>query len=1129
MNVLFISQCDKRALSETRRILDQFAQRKGARTWQTRITEQGLETLRDLLRRKARRNTAVACHNLTGPSGADVLWFVGDRSRFDEAGNVPTNSTVRDILRADDETTWRSRGIVLLLAQIAALFHDLGKGSEEFQEKLRSHIPKRSPYRHEWVSVRMFSAFVGDADNDRIWLERLADSQSHAGRWTDLDFFVRDGVDNGSGRSMPFHHLPPLAAAVAWLVVSHHRIPLVPVMKDGKQEWLGKESPSFPLDLLTNPLSEITAQWNSQSYDNDDPEDIQACWRMAGKLEAQPVRDKKWSAYARRLALKAIEMLDRDSSSFGSDASLSQDPYVLHLARLSLMLADHHHSSLPSTGKVAKATASKDILFANTDSKGRLKEPLTDHLIGVARAAGQVAYSLQSVKQLLPSIKRHRALLRRSPHDQFRWQDAAVDEARAVRDRSEKGGAFIVSMASTGCGKTLANGKIMNALSNEHDGFRLTYALGLRSLTLQTGEAYRRDVGIASNDIAILVGGLASRTLFEHYADQAAASGSESMQSIMDEGYVVEGGVEGSHPVTRRLVGDKKVQKLLATPVVVCTVDHIAPATESLRGGRHIVPSFRLMTSDIVLDELDDYDLNDMPALTRMVHLAGLLGARVLLSSATLPPAMVEGMYEAYRTGRRCYDENHGRCGDEWPGVTCLWVDEFSCTSDTPSDVATFREKHREFIAARASELAQQPALRVAETVPVATPEGSERHDVLDGYAKTIMASCFKMHDRHVGADPVTGRQVSFGIVRMANIEPIFDVAQILFRAEEVPGMRVHICVYHSRFPLAHRAAIENMLDRSFTRKSPDAAFSEPEIRRAIDADPDKDHVFVVLASPVCEVGRDWDADWAVVEPSSVRSIIQLAGRIQRHRRQIPADANMAILDMPIRALLKPSEAAFCRPGFEGRSGDFRLATHHACDLLESGFVKHIDARPRIDPPPCSEWHTTTSLADLEQAALVRNMLPDEVKQAVSPGSRRQRFLTASAFRPANFMSYLVWKFPQSLMTGILPQQQPFRVSSGKEVTLVLMPDEEGIPRLYREDGKIGERLYVLVEKSLRHDVNLDTPYAWTPTKEYGVDYKVTSGLVSPSKAALMSVRVPNSDFGWRYHPNLGFAVYRGE
>jgi CRISPR-associated endonuclease/helicase Cas3 len=35
MNVLLISKCDKRALTETRRILDQFAERRGDRTWQT--------------------------------------------------------------------------------------------------------------------------------------------------------------------------------------------------------------------------------------------------------------------------------------------------------------------------------------------------------------------------------------------------------------------------------------------------------------------------------------------------------------------------------------------------------------------------------------------------------------------------------------------------------------------------------------------------------------------------------------------------------------------------------------------------------------------------------------------------------------------------------------------------------------------------------------------------------------------------------------------------------------------------------------------------------------------------------------------------------------------------------------
>ena len=55
MNIILISQCEKRALTETRRILDQFAERKGERTWQTPITQAGLDTLRRLLRQTARK------------------------------------------------------------------------------------------------------------------------------------------------------------------------------------------------------------------------------------------------------------------------------------------------------------------------------------------------------------------------------------------------------------------------------------------------------------------------------------------------------------------------------------------------------------------------------------------------------------------------------------------------------------------------------------------------------------------------------------------------------------------------------------------------------------------------------------------------------------------------------------------------------------------------------------------------------------------------------------------------------------------------------------------------------------------------------------------------------------------
>lgn len=43
MNILLVSECSGRALNQTRRILDQFAERRGERTWQTPITKAGLD------------------------------------------------------------------------------------------------------------------------------------------------------------------------------------------------------------------------------------------------------------------------------------------------------------------------------------------------------------------------------------------------------------------------------------------------------------------------------------------------------------------------------------------------------------------------------------------------------------------------------------------------------------------------------------------------------------------------------------------------------------------------------------------------------------------------------------------------------------------------------------------------------------------------------------------------------------------------------------------------------------------------------------------------------------------------------------------------------------------------------
>ncbi|WP_230593296.1 hypothetical protein [Coxiella burnetii] len=73
MMVTFISQCEKKALSKTRRVLDAFANRIGDNTWQTVITQEGLVTVKKILRQTASKNTAVSCHWIRSRSRSDLV------------------------------------------------------------------------------------------------------------------------------------------------------------------------------------------------------------------------------------------------------------------------------------------------------------------------------------------------------------------------------------------------------------------------------------------------------------------------------------------------------------------------------------------------------------------------------------------------------------------------------------------------------------------------------------------------------------------------------------------------------------------------------------------------------------------------------------------------------------------------------------------------------------------------------------------------------------------------------------------------------------------------------------------------------------------------------------------------
>ena len=98
---------------------------------------------------------------------------------------------------------------------------------------------------------------------------------------------------------------------------------------------------------------------------------------------------------------------------------------------------------------------------------------------------------------------------------------------------------------------------------------------------------------------------------------------------------------------------------------------------------------------------------------------------------------------------------------------------------------------------------------------------------------------------------------------------------------------------------------MENKLDRILDRSdSKVGIFDHSEIKQAIANNPNKNHIFMVLATPVAEVGRDHDYDWAIVKPSSMRSIIQLAGRVWRHRPdKVANEPNILLLQYNIPLL----------------------------------------------------------------------------------------------------------------------------------------------------------------------------------------------------------------------------------
>lgn len=1067
MNIILVSECTKKALTETRRILDQFAERTGQRTWQTAMTMEGVKTIHYLLRKTARRNTAVACFWVRGKNHTELMWRVGKRGVFNENGRVPTNRSERNI-DPGAELAWKDGRAIEVITSISALLHDLGKLTIGFQKKLRPGGENVDPYRHEWISLLLFSLMIKDCETDEAVLERLStfhfDHKWYQGL-QEIDF----------DRAIM---TTPLERLIAWLIVSHHRVPFI----ERKAEFNGKY---HSINSFFDNLSAVPG-WvrNCKVELTDDFKLI-----MDDLSEIHPDIAKEFEGWSYALRYRAQEGMNLKLYERGEDLL---SPFMTYLCRTALIMGDHTYSSMSYGDKLKFYEGSqkqKIPLIANTHKSTREpNQPLSKHLTSVARYAGDFAGKLSFLRDELPALGDNPILKRsRTPAKlkKFLWQDSARDLGNSLSLSAETQGFFGINMASTGHGKTLGNVKIMAGLNSERARPRITIALGLRILTLQTGEKLKEDLNLSEEEIATLVGGAGITALQKMNDDESHLADNNSSEDFLanigseSQAEFIDGDVFGGYdtPLTEAdfgvLLKDGKARKLLYTPIISTTIDHLVPATESLRGGRQIVPLLRLLTSDLILDEVDDFGTKDLYAVTRLIYLSGLLGSRIMLSSATLAPDLVVGLFNAYQAGYREWQKQHSLADDM--GVICAWFDEFKQDHLVVQNESGFKKVHQSYITHRAMQLEkmrvaspQRQGMLVPFTMPASTHPSKADYEA---FAQSLLPAIKQMHENHAELVPASngknhqGKTVSTGILRIAHISNIIPLTKAFFalnvNLDQAESYVLHIIPYHARQLLLLRSVLEKRLDRILNRKNEEAIFNQPEIKSALEKSDAKHHIFMIIASPVIEVGRDIDVNWAISEPSSMGSLIQLCGRVLRHRAdKIPIAPNIGILNSSIRAKLKPDSMGYYNPGFEDH--DHRLVKNTADEHFEYLFradeIAIIDSIPRIIKVP------ENSEAPVQQSRRRKSTSAETSVSKVHYLSTLEHSVLYDLYFKGrnegafyNDMNIFSTRGSASHLYGDLQMRTRFRDSHGEDWRYILFPVEE----IKRQEIEIAELKFV--------------------------------------------------------------------
>ncbi len=683
----------------------------------------------------------------------------------------------------------------ILLA--AALLHDVGKQNAGFQSSLLDK--GYNNYRHEFYSM-MFLANIVKKNNiktDREFLQFMMQTKDFKpylslGNREIIDV-VYKGVDM------------PIFGNIYYICATHHRmVPGVYERNDNVIEFTVGEY-----------------QRSDSSASDIFPDGKKYLWEYP-----------EWHNSLYSVCESLLDLLDDNCST-----SHLYEICGIHGTTI-FRMGDY----FASANKLPSAVDTGEF-YANTtlvDGVSVLADTLLTHKLKVYNGVLK-AFSFYFAD--VPSVDIPASLLEPA-HGRYEWQNRAVELAQ----NSSSGLPSLTFMfAGTGTGKTKTAVKLIGALRNK---LRFNTLLSLRSLTLQTGDAYLKEVGLGYNDCSIIIGSKVSELM--HNADK------------LDEKF------DGYAVINKRQIdaGDREYLSVFAgkskrkvpcyfTPVICSTVDMLIDGVTKT----DIISRLRLSNSDLILDEIDSYSEEDHFVICQMIFVAACSGRNIIVASATMPEETVKAIHMAYEHGIRV----HNAFQEQDSGYSVFFVSEHIADYiDLKCDANQFESAYRASIEKHIACL--QAVKRRVEYVPMRNDAGA------DEYFDTVYNQIGMMANNHfVVGDK--GR-ISIGIVRFNNVS---TVRRFMAYCQGRDNHR-YIC-YHSRFPNVIKGKMEKYLLGLMNRKYVNGVDPATLITGDIG-----DGVIILVTSPIVETGRDFDADWAITEPCSNHSLVQLAGRVLRHR-----------------------------------------------------------------------------------------------------------------------------------------------------------------------------------------------------------------------------------------------------